>query len=89
MLNIPIVSLLGSLIILKLIKYIPRSTWLTWSFLVLAVLFAVAGGTFFSADQSDLHALTIALYILIQLVFNIDPNTITFMVRIMKLLNGL
>ncbi|KAF2114308.1 major facilitator superfamily domain-containing protein [Lophiotrema nucula] len=80
MITISIGSLIGSLVLLKLIKYVPRSTWLAWSFVVLAILFAVAGGSFFRAYQSGLHALTLALYIFSQLIFNLGPNTITFMI---------
>lgn len=76
MVTISIGSLLGSIIILKLIKYIPRSAWLVWSFLGLAVLFAMAGGTFFIAYQKPLHVLTIFLYVLIQLFFNLGKHPI-------------
>jgi MFS transporter, PHS family, inorganic phosphate transporter len=73
-------SLLGSIILIKAINYIPRKAWLVWSFLGLGVLFAVVGGSYFRAQNTDLHALTITLYILCQLLFNLGPNTLTFIV---------
>jgi MFS transporter, PHS family, inorganic phosphate transporter len=54
-------SMLGSIILIKAINYIPRKVWLVWSFLGLGVLFAVVGGSYFRAQNTDLHALTITL----------------------------
>jgi PHS family inorganic phosphate transporter-like MFS transporter len=71
-------SLLGSILFWKLVKYVPRSSWLVWSFMLLSILFAIAGGTFIRAYQKNLHVLTIALYILAQLLFNLGkmpPNS--------------
>ena len=78
--TISIGSLLGSIILIKVINYIPRKSWLAWSFVVMAVLFAVIGGSFFRVANTDLHALTITLYVLCQLVFNLGPNTLTFII---------
>ena len=69
--TISVGSLLGSLIIIKLIDYVPRRAWLMWSFIGIAVLFAVAGGSYTVAANSDLHALTIVFYVLCQLLFNL------------------
>ncbi|KAI0436654.1 major facilitator superfamily domain-containing protein [Xylaria telfairii] len=71
-------ALPGSVIILFAIDYVPRVTWMMWMFVTLAVLFAVNGGTFFIAFETDKHALTIVLYVLVQLIFNLGPNTMTF-----------
>ena len=68
-------SLVGSLILIKIINYIPRKTILAWSFVVLAVLLAVTGSTFFKAFETDLHALTIVFYVLCQLAFNLGEST--------------
>jgi PHS family inorganic phosphate transporter-like MFS transporter len=73
-------SLLGSIILIKAINYIPRKAWLVWSFLGLGILFAIVGGSYFRAQNTDLHALTITLYVLCQLLFNLGPNTLTFIV---------
>ncbi|KAI3319135.1 MFS general substrate transporter [Xylariaceae sp. AK1471] len=71
-------TLPGSIIILLAIDYVPRVTWMGWTFVALAALFAVNGGTFFVAFETDTHALTITLYVLAQVIFNLGPNTMTF-----------
>ncbi|KAI5864028.1 MFS general substrate transporter [Durotheca rogersii] len=71
-------ALPGSLIILFAIDYLPRTTWMGWMFVVLAGLFAINGGTFFVTFQTDKHALTVTLYVLAQVIFNLGPNTMTF-----------
>lgn len=72
--TISVGSLLGSLIIIKLIDYVPRKAWFVWSFVGLTVLFAVAGGSYTVAANSDLHALTIIFYALCQLLFNLGES---------------
>ena len=64
-------SLVGSALLIKAINYVPRRAWLVWSFAGMGVLFAVIGGSYFKAVDSDLHALTITLYVLVQLLFNL------------------
>ncbi|KAI6084392.1 MFS general substrate transporter [Hypoxylon rubiginosum] len=72
-------ALPGSIIILFAIDYLPRTTWMGWMFVVLAGLFAINGGTYFVTYESDQHALTVTLYVLAQAIFNLGPNTMTFM----------
>ncbi|KAI2468397.1 MFS general substrate transporter [Annulohypoxylon bovei var. microspora] len=72
-------ALPGSITILLAIDYLPRTTWMGWMFVALAVLFAINGGTFFVTFETDKHALTMTLYVLAQFVFNLGPNTMTFM----------
>ncbi|ELR07480.1 hypothetical protein GMDG_08449 [Pseudogymnoascus destructans 20631-21] len=71
-------SLVGSAVLIKAINYVPRRAWLVWSFAGMGVLFAVIGGSYFRAVDTDLHALVITLYVLVQLLFNLGPNTLTF-----------
>ena len=78
MITISTGTVTGSVIILLVIDYIPRVTWMACWFLALAGLFLVNGSTFFVAYESDTHALTITLYVLAQAMFNLGPNTITF-----------
>lgn len=80
MLTVSIASILGSLLMIKLIDYIPRKKILTWSFLWLAVLLAATGVCFLKAFQTSLHGLTIAFYVLCQLSFNLGANTLTFII---------
>jgi PHS family inorganic phosphate transporter-like MFS transporter len=69
-------SLTGSIILIKVIDYIPRKSWLVWSFICMTVLFASAGGSHFWAEHSG--RLTMMLYILCQLLFNLGPKSLTF-----------
>lgn len=80
MLTVSIASIVGSLLMIKLIDYISRKTILAWSFLWLAVLLAATGVCFIKAFQTNLHGLTIAFYILCQLSFNLGANTLTFII---------
>ncbi|KAI1095290.1 MFS general substrate transporter [Rostrohypoxylon terebratum] len=72
-------ALPGSIVILLAVDYLPRTTWMGWMFVALAALFAINGGTFFVTYETDTHALTMTLYVLAQFVFNLGPNTMTFM----------
>lgn len=78
--TISIGSMLGSIILIKVINYIPRRSWLAWSFVGMSVLFAVIGGSYFKVANTNLHAVTITLYVLSQLLFNLGPNTLTFII---------
>lgn len=71
-------TLPGSLIILFAIDYVPRATWMGWTFAALAGLFAITGGTLFIAYESDKHAMTLVFYVLTQLLNNLGPNTMTW-----------
>ncbi|OTA92596.1 hypothetical protein M434DRAFT_396364 [Hypoxylon sp. CO27-5] len=69
----------GSIIILLAIDYLPRATWMGWMLVALAAIFAVDGGTLFITFETNMYALTVTLYVLAQVMFNLDPDTITFM----------
>lgn len=71
-------TLPGSVIILLVIDYVPRATWMACTFAALAALFAVTGSTLFVAYESDKHAMTLVFYVLMQLVNNLGPNTMTW-----------
>lgn len=71
-------TLPGSIIILFAIDYVPRATWMGWTFAALAGLFAITGGTLFTAYESDKHAMTLVFYVLMQLLNNLGPNTMTW-----------
>jgi MFS transporter, PHS family, inorganic phosphate transporter len=78
--TISIGSLLGSLVLIKAIDYIPRKAVLAWSFCGLFALFAVVGGAYSTVVYTGQHALIITLYALLQLLFNLGPNTLIFLV---------
>jgi PHS family inorganic phosphate transporter-like MFS transporter len=75
-------SLLGSIVLLKAIDYVPRKAALAWGFLALGGAFAIAGGIYSTVVYTNLHAFLITFYALLQLLFNLGPNTIIFLVRI-------
>ncbi|KAE9362960.1 MFS general substrate transporter, partial [Stipitochalara longipes BDJ] len=72
-------SLLGSFVLLKAIDYVPRKAALAWSFLALGVTFAIVGGIYSTVVYTNLHAFLITFYALLQLLFNLGPNTIIFL----------
>lgn len=84
--TVSIGSVVGSFVLIKFIDYVQRKALLTWTFLILAVLFAVVGGSLFVVEYTNMHALTITLYVLCQLAFNLGPNALTFIVSIPPLL---
>jgi PHS family inorganic phosphate transporter-like MFS transporter len=71
-------TLPGSIIILIIIDLVPRATWMTWMFVALGSLFAITGGTLFTAYETEKHAMTIVFYVLAQLLLNLGPNTMTW-----------
>lgn len=75
-------SLLGSIVILKAIDYVPRKAVLAWSFLALGITFAIVGGIYSTVVYTNLHAFLITFYAILQLLFNLGPNTIIFLVSI-------
>ncbi|KAK3939232.1 major facilitator superfamily domain-containing protein [Diplogelasinospora grovesii] len=78
MITISTGTVTGSAILLFAINYIPRVTWMSCWFLALGGLFLINGSTFFVAFESDKYALTVTLYVLAQAMFNLGPNTISF-----------
>lgn len=77
--TIPISSVLGSVIIVTLINLLPRVTFLAMTFLALAGLFLITGGTLIAAYGGANYGVTIAFYSLALFVQNLGPNTIIFM----------
>ncbi|KAH8701555.1 major facilitator superfamily domain-containing protein, partial [Talaromyces proteolyticus] len=78
--TVSIGSVIGSVVLIKLIDYVPRKALMMWTFISLAILFAVIGGSLFSVEYSNMHAVTITLYVLSQLAFNLGPNALTFLI---------
>ncbi|KAK0706306.1 major facilitator superfamily domain-containing protein [Lasiosphaeria miniovina] len=73
-------SMTGCLLLLLIIDYIPRKEFLTYSFVWMAVLFFICGGSFFSVFHNDFHAVSIVLVALCYFSFNLGPNTLTFVI---------
>jgi PHS family inorganic phosphate transporter-like MFS transporter len=74
-----IASTVGSLVFLLIVDYVPRVGTLIATFIVLAILFLVAGTSLIAVYEDEYHSVAIAFYALALLVFNLGPNTITFM----------
>lgn len=75
MITISIGSLLGSLLLVFCIDYIPRKLYLIISFGILTGLFAIVGSTFLTSTFGNgLHGVTITLYVLCQLFFNFGKS---------------
>jgi PHS family inorganic phosphate transporter-like MFS transporter len=63
-------SLLGSLLVIWLIDYIPRKQFLIYSFLALALLMFITGGTFRAVAYTEKFPATIVLVALCNFLFN-------------------
>lgn len=75
MITISIGSMLGSLLFVFFIDYIPRRLYLSISFGVLTGLFAIVGSTFLTSTfGNSLHGVTISMYVLCQLFFNFGKS---------------
>jgi PHS family inorganic phosphate transporter-like MFS transporter len=71
MITVSIGSLVGSLLLVFFIDYIPRRLYLIISFGLLTGLFAIVGSTFLTSTfGNSLHGVTISMYVLCQLFFN-------------------
>ncbi|KAI1112284.1 MFS general substrate transporter [Nemania sp. NC0429] len=73
-------SVIGSILLILIIDYVPRKQFLTYSFLWLAALFIITGGSFFAVFHNDLHGITIVLIALCHFSLNLGPNTLTFII---------
>ncbi|CAG9988246.1 unnamed protein product, partial [Clonostachys byssicola] len=73
-------SLLGSLLVIWLIDYIPRKQFLIYSFLALAMLMFITGGTFRAVAYTEKFPATIVLVALCNFLFNFGANTLTFII---------
>ncbi|KAF2432031.1 MFS general substrate transporter [Tothia fuscella] len=78
LITISIGSIVGSVLILGGINWVRRDRFLVWTFLALGVLFATMAGTIFGTYQNVAFPATIVLYTLAEILFNLGPNTLTF-----------
>src|SRR5262249_53984001 len=79
LLTTSIASAVGSLIFLVGVNYIPRVATLVGTFIALAFIFLIAGTSLIAVYEEAHYSVTIAFYAIALLVFNLGPNTITFM----------
>ncbi|KAJ5908475.1 major facilitator superfamily domain-containing protein [Penicillium taxi] len=78
--TISITSLLGSAVLVLLIDYVWRKTWLVTSFLILSVLFAILGGVLVATEFHGGHWANVILYAICQFFFNLGPNPLIYIV---------
>lgn len=72
--TVGISSLCGSILLIFIINYIPRKQFLVYSFLWLAALFFVTGGSIFSVYHTEMHAVSIVLIALCHFSFNLGQS---------------
>jgi MFS transporter, PHS family, inorganic phosphate transporter len=77
--TVSISSILGSVVFLCAVNYIPRVTALRWMFIALAALFLITGSSLQKVYETGDHAETIVFYTFSLLILNMGPNVITFM----------
>ncbi|EKG19616.1 Sugar transporter conserved site [Macrophomina phaseolina MS6] len=80
MITVSIGSILGSLVFILAGDYMPRRQAMTFSFIILAALFAVTGGVIFATNDTGFHSISIVLVGLIYFIFNLGANTLTFII---------
>ena len=73
-LTISITSLVGSGVLIWIIDYIPRKTWLVSSFLLLSIWFAVLGGVLMATEFTEGHVANVVLYAFCQFLFNLGES---------------
>ncbi|KAF3914088.1 hypothetical protein AA313_de0204283 [Arthrobotrys entomopaga] len=73
-------ALIGSMIIIKMIKHVSRKQLQFWGFIILTVLLFVVGWTYLYLINSQYKGVVILLYVLCQLFFNLGPNTTTYII---------
>lgn len=76
--TVSIGSLFGSVIAIAVIDRIPRKKILAWSFLLLATFLLITGGLFLQFHGTRHSTVIIIFYALCEAIFNLEPNTLTF-----------
>ncbi|EPS35094.1 hypothetical protein H072_11399 [Dactylellina haptotyla CBS 200.50] len=71
-------ALIGSMIVIKMIKHVSRKKLQFWGFIILTILLFVVGWTYLYLIDTPYKGVVIMLYVLCQLFFNLGPNTTTY-----------
>jgi PHS family inorganic phosphate transporter-like MFS transporter len=74
-LTISITSLVGGGLLIWIIDFIPRKTWLVSSFLLLSIWFAVLGGVLVATEFTDGYVANVVLYAFCQFLFNLGESS--------------
>ncbi|KAF5008416.1 hypothetical protein FDECE_5322 [Fusarium decemcellulare] len=73
-----IASILGSIGSIVIIDFFRRKIILIATFFVISILLAITGGTLITSQPNEPHMAAIICYAILQLVFNLGPNTLIF-----------
>jgi PHS family inorganic phosphate transporter-like MFS transporter len=73
-------TILGGLLMIKIVKYVSPKTIQFWGFIVLFVLFIVTGSAWTALLDKTNRSGLIILYVLSQIAFNLGPNVTTFII---------
>jgi MFS transporter, PHS family, inorganic phosphate transporter len=73
-------TIAGSLAIIGIINFVPRVRFMAFIFVLLAVIFVITASILFSPEvyQGHDYSLTIFMYAFVQFLFNVGPNTLTW-----------
>ncbi|ATY62210.1 phosphate transporter [Cordyceps militaris CM01] len=80
LLTVSLASIAGSLCFILFANRIPRRQWLTASFIILAVVFMITGGVYYSVHRDYAAAATVVCVAICHFLFNFGANTLTFMI---------
>ncbi|KAH6843419.1 major facilitator superfamily domain-containing protein [Chaetomium sp. MPI-CAGE-AT-0009] len=73
-----IAAVVGSLAMIPLVNYVSRKTHFVWTTGILTILFAVTAVTVSQTYGTPAHLAGMVFYALTQFMFNLGPNTLTF-----------
>ncbi|KAH6610911.1 hypothetical protein Trco_000931 [Trichoderma cornu-damae] len=80
LLTVSLASIAGSACFIFFANRIPRRTWLTISFFVLAILFIITGGVYYGVHQKPAAPATVVFVAICHFMFNMGANTLTFII---------
>lgn len=73
-----VAAVAGSLAVIPLVNYVSRKTHFVWTTGILTILFAVTAVTVSQTYGTSSHVVSMVFYALTQFMFNLGPNTLTF-----------
>jgi PHS family inorganic phosphate transporter-like MFS transporter len=73
-----VAAVAGSLAVIPLVNYVSRRTHFVWTTGILTILFAVTAVSVSQAYSKPSHVVSMVFYALTQFMFNLGPNTLTF-----------
>ncbi|KAK4182607.1 major facilitator superfamily domain-containing protein [Podospora australis] len=73
-----IAALVGSIAVIPMVDRLSRKTHYLWTTWTLAVLFACMAIAISQTYAQSTHVVTMVFYVLAQVMFNLGPNTLTF-----------